>query len=187
MTNFPNVIASMISMSDIEKEELIKRTEIVTFNKHDIIRKQGDLVEEVYFVEKGIIRFTTLDKKGKSHTIHFASENQFSTDYTAFLNSSNSIYTVEALEDTKLSKMSKTNVDWLFGKVEEGEKFGRIILDHHYQYLENRVLDKQILTPKERYDKMSIVFPGIHQRVPQYMVASYIGVSKVHLSRLKNE
>ena len=70
--------------------------------------------------------------------------------------------------------------------MENGNKLGRLIAEFYFIYQDARINNAYIRTPKERYDLITDVFPGIHQRVPQHMIASYLGITPIHLSRLKN-
>lgn len=181
-----NMVKSIISITDEELATFFSYCEIKTLEKKETLSKQGELMDSVYFVEKGLLRHTTTDKKGQLHTTHFATENQFLGDYSAYITGKSAKYSVQALEETIVIIVPKTALDWMFTNVEEGEKLGRAQWDYFYLYLDERLHDMYTLTPKERYENMNTIFPNIHQRVPQHMIASYIGVSKVHLSRIKN-
>lgn len=64
---------------------------------------------------------------------------------------------------------------------------GRLIAEWYFIYKDTRIKNLYALTPKERYDQITDVFPNIHNRVPQHMIASYLGITAVHLSRLKKQ
>ena len=69
--------------------------------------------------------------------------------------------------------------------MQEGNKLGRLIAEYYFVYQDNRIKNMIALSPKERYDSITEVFPDIHNRIPQHMIASYLGITPVHLSRLK--
>lgn len=81
--------------------------------------------------------------------------------------------------------MPRIAVDWGYKNLRQGERLGRLIAEYYFIYQDNRLKDLYAKTPKERYDSITEVFPNIHNRVPQHMIASYLGISPVHLSRLK--
>jgi CRP-like cAMP-binding protein len=70
--------------------------------------------------------------------------------------------------------------------MQQGNKMGRLIAEYYFIYQDDRISNRYVQTPKERYDIIDTIFPSIHQRVPQHMIASYLGITPIHLSRLKN-
>jgi hypothetical protein len=81
--------------------------------------------------------------------------------------------------------MPRSAVDWDYKNLKEGDKLGRLIAEFYFIYQDNRIKNLYARSAKERYDTITEVFPNIHNRVPQHMIASYLGITPVHLSRLK--
>ena len=175
----------MISISDEELEEFVKLCYQKQFKKKSILSEDERFIDEVYFIENGIIRVKIDDLEGREHTIHFAIENQFICDYRAFLTKQKSSFLLQALEDTKVIVISRSAIDWGYQHLKDGQKLGRLIAEYYFIYLDTRIQHLYTLSPKERYDLMSDIFPNIHNRVPQHMIASYLGITPVHLSRIK--
>ena len=98
-----------------------------------------------------------------------------------------SVYSLQALEDTSVIVMPRSIIEWGYQELREGDKLGRLIAEYYFFYQDTRIKNMFALTPKERYDSIAEVFPNIHNRVPQHMIASYLGITPVHLSRLKNQ
>ena len=119
------------------------------------------------------------------HTIHFALENQFITDYSNFIQGLPSIYTLQTLEETEVIILPRSSIEWGYKYLTDGQKMGRLIAEYYFIYQDDRIKNLYIRTPKERYDNITNVFPNIHNRVPQHMIASYLGITPIHLSRLK--
>lgn len=178
-------IKTLINVSDEKLNILISKCEIKTFKKKDIISNSGNTNQDLFFIEKGFIRLFITDSRGVQHTTHFAQENVFITDYTSLASGEPAKYNLEAIEETEMVILSKKNLDWLYTNLEEGEKLGRMVLDSYFVYFDNRLQHFYTHTPQERFDLMNSIFPDIHNRVPQHMIASYINISPVHLSRLK--
>lgn len=177
----------MISISEEEELRFMELCFRKRFSKKSILSEDEKFIEEVYFIEKGILRVKIDDIEGKEHTTHFAIEKQFIADYNAFLTGTKSRYQLQALEDTHVIVLPKSAIQWGYNNLSEGEKLGRLIAEYYFVYLDTRIQHLYTLSPKERYDLMGEIFPNIHNRVPQHMIASYLGITPVHLSRIKRE
>lgn len=187
MLQLQNVLRQMIHISD---EELDAFTELCyerVFKRKTLLSQEAKFITEVYFIKKGIIRVKLDDLGGTEHTIHFAIENQFIADYRAFLTQEKSAYQLQALEETETIVIPKSAIEWGYANLGQGEKLGRLIAEYYFIYLDSRIQHLYTLSPKERYDLMNEIFPNIHNRVPQHMIASYLGITPVHLSRLKSQ
>lgn len=178
-------IRQMISATDEEMEGLLRECYPKKYKKHAIISTPGKAANEVFFITSGIIRVIITDNTGIDHTIHFALENQFIADYSSFLLQSPALYTLQAIEESEVVVMPRTAIEWGYKHLQQGDRLGRLIAEFYFIYQDHRVKNMYAWTPKERYDHISQVFPNIHNRVPQHMIASYLGITPVHLSRLK--
>ncbi|MCE2893674.1 MAG: Crp/Fnr family transcriptional regulator [Flammeovirgaceae bacterium] len=179
------VIQRMISISENEMKELLNGCFEKTFARQAIVSNPGVAQNEIFFINKGIIRVIVSDNDGVEHSIHFALENQFIADYSSFIQQQPSLYTLQALEETEVIVMPRSAVDWGYKNLKEGDKLGRLIAEFYFIYQDNRIKNLYARSAKERYDTITEVFPNIHHRVPQRMIASYLGITPVHLSRLK--
>ncbi|MEL7118149.1 MAG: Crp/Fnr family transcriptional regulator [Bacteroidota bacterium] len=187
MENFKTAIRQMISISDEEAEKFMSLCYYKKFKKKTLLSEDEKFIEEVYFVKKGIIRVKIDDNEGREHTTHFAVENQFIADYNAFLTGEKSSYQLQAMEDTEVIVLPKKAIEWGYEHLSEGQKLGRLIAEFYFIYLDTRIQHLYTLSPKQRYNLMNDIFPNIHNRVPQHMIASYLGITSVHLSRIKRQ
>jgi CRP-like cAMP-binding protein len=185
MEAIKSVIRSMIPISDAEMEAFLGQCASKTYRKQALLSQPGGVPNEVFFIQKGIVRVTVLDPTGTEHTIHFALENQFIADYSSFILRQPALYTLQALEITQVVVIPRSAVEWGYAHLAEGEKLGRLIAEFYFVYQDNRIKNLYARSPKERYDSIAEVFPDIHNRAPQHMIASYLGITPVHLSRLK--
>lgn len=177
----------MISISDTEMEKLLSFCCVRTYKRLSYLVEPGKTPDEVFYINKGILRVVVVDQTGKEHTIHFALENQFIADYSSFILQQPSIYYLQALERTEVVIMPRKAIEWGYANLQQGNKLGRLIAEFYFIYQDNRIKNLYARTPKERYDLIEEVFPDINSRAPQHMIASYLGVTPVHLSRLKKE
>lgn len=187
MEQLKQAIRHMIRITETEMESLLKDCFSRKCKRKEIISHPGRTPQEIFFIQSGIIRVAVTDKNGVDHTIHFAMENQFICDYSSFMRQVTSCYTLETLSDTEVVVMPRSAIEWGYQNLAEGDKMGRLIAEFYFIYQDNRILNQYIRTPKDRYDSITEVFPDIHNRAPQHMIASYLGITPIHLSRLKRQ
>ena len=185
MEQIKEVIRQMIDVSEVELNDFLSGASIKTFKRQEVISQPNAIPNEIFFINKGIVRVLISDSEGTEHTIHFALENQFVTDYSTFIQKKPSLYTLQTLEETQVVVLPRATIEWGYNNLKEGEKMGRLVAEYYYIYQDDRIKNNYVRTPKQRYDSISEVFPNIHNRVPQHMIASYLGISPIHLSRLK--
>lgn len=177
----------LIDISDGELEEFLGLTEARVYPKHAMLCEAGGVPDEIYFVCTGLLRVIVTDLDGNEHTVHFAMEGRFIADYSAFLQRIPGGYSIQALEKAEVIVLTRKSVEWGYAHLRNGDKLGRLVAEYYFIYNDLRIRNQYSLTPKQRYDNIGRIFPNIHNRVPQHMIASYLGISAVHLSRLKRQ
>ena len=185
MEQIRHTMQQMISVSDEEIRDFLSPCFVRAFKRQETISRPDTVPNEIYFINKGLVRVFVTDTQGTEHTVHFALENQFISDYSNFMQKQPSFYTLQALEDTEVVVLPRSAIDWGYKNLKEGDRMGRLIAEYYFIYQDNRIKNTYSRTPKQRYDSITDVFPNIHNRVPQHMIASYLGITSVHLSRLK--
>lgn len=157
------------------------------------LRKRRFLLEEgetcIYttFVEKGLLRSYTIDDKGNEHILQFALEGWWSGDLYSFLTGETSEYNIEALEDSELLLITKESWDQLLNEIPAFERYFRILIQNNLIATQRRLMGTFSTTAEERYQKLLKEFPDIIQRVPLHMIASYLGVTRETLSRIRSQ
>tara|TARA_B110000971_G_C19991602_1_gene492235 strand:- start:475 stop:1053 length:579 start_codon:yes stop_codon:yes gene_type:complete len=184
--NIHQVISSFIELSDEEWINYFSMFKTKEINKKEIILHEGNICKDVFFINKGVLRFYFVDNNGEEKTFHFAIENTFATDYKSFLKRIPSSYSIQALEDTQVITMSLEMLLSGYEILNNGEKLGRLLAEDYFFMFNDKIQAIYTQTPLERYHDLTISFPKIFQRVPQHLIASYLNISSVHLSRLKN-
>jgi len=185
MQQIQHAIRQMIMISQQEMEGLLKDCYSKTVKPKEFLSKQEQISNEIFFICKGITRSTIVDQSGVEHTIHFSLENQFVADYSSFMLKTPALNSIEAIEETEVIVMPRSAIEWGYAHLQQGDRMGRLIAEYYFIYFDNRLKNQYVFTPVQRYENISRVFPNIHNRVPQHMIASYLGISPVHLSRLK--
>lgn len=185
MEQIRQVMKQMINITEEELNTFIGQTVSKTFKRQEIVSRPNTIPNEIFFINKGLIRVLITDHEGTEHTIHFALENQFIADYSNFLQKQPSFYSLQAIEETQVVILPRAAIEWGYENLKGGQKLGRLIAEFYFIYQDDRIKNMYARTPKQRYDSITEVFPNIHNRVPQHMIASYLGITPVHLSRLK--
>lgn len=185
MEQIRQVIKQMIDVSEDELKALLYQTFTKTFKRQETVSRPNSIPSEIFFINTGLIRIIITDNEGIEHTVHFALENQFIADYSNFMQKQLSPYALQATEETQVVVLPRSAIEWGYKNLKEGQKLGRLIAEYYFIYQDNRIKNLYARTPKQRYDSITDVFSNIHNRVPQHMIASYLGITPVHLSRLK--
>ena len=186
MEQIRQVMKQMIEVTEDELNDFLGQAITKTFKRQELLSRPNTIPNEIYFINKGVIRVLITDNEGTEHTIHFALENQFIADYSNFILMQPSFYSLQAMEETQVVVLPRSTIEWGYKNLKEGQKLGRLIAEYYFIYQDNRIKNLFIRTPKQRYDSITEVFSNIHNRVPQHMIASYLGITPIHLSRLKN-
>lgn len=157
------------------------------------LRRKRFLLEEgepcIYttFVEKGLLRSFTIDEKGNEHILQFGMQGWWVADLYSFLTGEPSEYNIEALEDSELLLITNSSWDLLLKEVPAFERYFRILIQNNLIATQRRLMGTMSTTAEERYLKLLQDFPDISQKVPQHMIASYIGITRETLSRLRSQ
>ena len=178
-------ISAMIVISDAEMTGLLDACIVRQYKRRELLSQAGRVCGEIFFIHRGITRNVITDSQGVEHTTHFALENQFIADYASFLQQAPATYSLQALENTEVVVMPRAVIEWGYTHLAQGDRLGRLIAEYYFIYLDDRIKGLYQKAPAERYNHITELFPDIHNRVPQHMIASYLGITSVHLSRLK--
>ncbi|MFM6935911.1 MAG: Crp/Fnr family transcriptional regulator [Flavobacteriales bacterium] len=186
MEQLKQAMQTMINISNEEFDHFSDACQVNILKKNDVLCSPLTIPNEIFFIKEGLIRVFINDDKGDQHTIHFALENQFIADYSNYILKKPGVYTLQAIEASELISIPRSAIEWGYANLKDGNKMGRLIAEYYFMYQDDRINSRYIKTPKERYLEIDSIFPNIHQRVPQHMIASYLGITPIHLSRLKS-
>jgi len=153
--------------------------------KKQYLLQEGDVSKYICFVEKGALRAFVLDEKGTEHITAFALEGWTIGDLSSFLLQDEAILYIEALEDCELVLIGKHAHDELLLKFPKYETYTRKLITDAYIALQKRTTYMISLPVEERYQALVKMYPTIVQRVPQHMIASYMGLSPETISRVR--
>lgn len=155
------------------------------FSAKTLLVKEGTLAKKLFFIEKGCCR-CWFDNDGKDVTLQFIFENHFVSSMETIIAGEPSWYSIETLEPAVMYSMP---IDEFKNKKETIPEIQSV----YYNYIEKRLLLYQKLfvsrirdTPEQRYEELFSKYPEIIRRVPQHYIASFLGITSVSLSRIRN-
>jgi CRP-like cAMP-binding protein len=172
-------------MADINLSKVFARTQAKLIKKGEILLSSGELSQSLFYVQKGCLRSYTIDENGKEHVFQFAPEDWIISDQEGVLNRGLSILNIDAIEDSEIkvlrhlpdrSKLDKESL------LEMNEKLLRRTFS-----LQKRIIQLLSSSAEERYLEFLKIYPNLFQRVPQKMVASYLGLTPEGLSRVRKQ
>lgn len=152
--------------------------------KNDLIVKQGDICEKLYFIEKGIISLT-LNIEGKEKCMAFRLEGCFGSILESFCIQSPSPVSIYAIEPCTLYTIYYNDIQTFFNLVKEGDRFGRLIIEEVIMEASNHLFEMHTLSPEQRFVGFMEKFPTLANRIPQHMIASFLGIAPQTLCRIK--
>lgn len=158
-----------------------------TFKKGEYLLSQGEVCNFFTFVEKGCLRFFTLNAEGQEFTRYFAFENKFGTALRSLITGEQSNESIQAIENSKVLTITKTD---FFHLVKTNYYVNQVylgILENAYITSQKRIYNLQSENALDRLKWLINSYPDILNRLPSKYIASYVGVTPFTLSRLKSE
>lgn len=178
-------IEKITPLSDEEFEYVLAHFTSKKVRKHQFLIEEGEPVLHEFFVVKGCLKAFNIDREGKEHIIQFALEDWWISDYLAFFNEVPATMLLSSLEEGELLTISLANRDKLCAEMHKIEHFFRLKITSGFIAMQQRILASMNLSVQERYEKLLKLYPNLSQRVPKQAIASYLGVTRETLSRLK--
>lgn len=155
--------------------------------KRQYLLQEGDVCKYTAFVNKGVLRSYTVDNKGSEHILQFALEGWWMADLYSFLTNEPSLFYMEALEDVELLLITHDAWESLLSKNPKFEHYFRLLIQNNLIATQRRLMGSLSETAESKYLKFIKSQPECLQRVPQHMIASYLGITRETLSRLRKE
>jgi len=179
-------IKNTITLSS--QEELIVLSKVMNrkYLKGQYLLQQGDTCNFLNFVASGTTKTFHIDKEGNEHIFRFAIENWWAMDLPSFINQEIANTNIQCIVNTEVIQISKQNLEKLYLEIPQLEHFFRLLFQRVSITLEKRIISNLSLSAKERYLLFKEEYKEFEQRIPQYMIASYLGISKQYLSEIRN-
>ena len=180
-------VSGVVTLSEEEFEYLKTLFIVKKLRKRQYLLQEGEVCKYQAFVVKGILRSYTIDEKGAEHILQFASEGWWMADLSSFITDEPSLFTMDALEDATVLLINKASWNRALEKIPQLERYFRILIQNHLIATQKRLMQSLAETAEEKYIQFSNTYPTCVQRVPQHMIAAYLGVTRETLSRLRKQ
>ncbi|MBC9798070.1 Crp/Fnr family transcriptional regulator [Sinomicrobium weinanense] len=174
-----------VALDDAEFNMLLTKLEYKKYGRKGHLLEQGEVCRFNYFILKGLVRTYYFDKEGKDRITRFAIENWWVTQMESFVSESPSKLFMQAIEETEVLRISRKNLEALYVSVPKLERAFRIITQNMLIAIQRRNDFYSQLNSKDRYFNFVQSLPDFAQRIPQYMIASYLDISPEYLSTIR--
>lgn len=182
-----NHFEQRIRLDDDEKKYVNSLFTIRKLLPKEYLLAQGAVCRYESYVCEGFLRSFHVDEKGNQHTLHFAKEDWWISDLTSFLRKEPASRNIIALERSVLLQIDLEKREELIKNVPRMERFWRILNEHASMAQDQRLLNSISLPGKERYLALLETYPDIERRLPQKHIASYLGITPVFLSQIRQQ
>lgn len=183
--SFNHYLNHHASITPETARELSSQAHVQQVAKGNFLLREGEVSRYFYFVESGLLRFYSIDKTGKEHIIQFAPEGWIAGDRGSVYFQEKSEYFIDAIEDSEVVLLSDDLLREVSVQNEDFRCFTDRLLQNHIRHLQKRIRLLVSATAEERYLDFIAIYPNLMQRVPQWMIASYLGITPESLSRVR--
>lgn len=178
-------LTDKITLSAGETEQIMQVCIAKKVRKRQLLLQEGDVWRFNVFVSNGFLRTYSIDNKGNEHILNFSPENYWTGDRESLTTGKPSRFNIEAIEDTDVVLITKDNFDQLCRAIPQLNDLVNAILHKSFIVSQDRIHAGISLSAEEKYQKFLDEYPQIANRVPQHMIASYIGITPETLTRIR--
>lgn len=183
--NILNNIKRYVSLNKDDEKQFISIVRTTKVKRRQFIVQPNFTCSHQTYILKGAFRSYFVNDEGVDYTIQFAIEDWFISDFNSYINQTPASLFVEALEDAVVQQIAYRDVENLCIKNPKFERFFRLVAQKSFAFSQRRVLSNLGKSAEKRYLEFQNLYPSIIQRVPQYALASYLGMSPEFLSKIR--
>jgi CRP-like cAMP-binding protein len=187
LTPFFDYIKQYVELTSEEQSLLLSKIKTRKYLKGQFVIQNGDVCRHENFVLSGCLKTFYIDNEGQEHIVMFAIENWWTADLGSFITQTPADLNIQCLENSELVQIHYDDLQQLYLKIPKLERFFRIIIQKAFVAAQKRVINNFSLPASDRYLQFRDQYPKIEQRVPQYMIASYLGITKEFLSKIRSQ
>ena len=184
---FIDHLRKTIPLEKHEESVIFDFFRIKDLKKKEILLFAGDVSSHMQFIAQGCLRAYYMDEEAKEHIVQIGIEEWWVNDLYSYLTQTPAKQFIQALEDSVIVQIHRDKLNELYNKVPAIERFFRMKFEKAYVAFQNRTLNSMSKTAEERYYEFRTKYRAIEQRVPQYMIASYLGITPEFLSSIRKK
>lgn len=188
MELYKNILENIdkyVTLTEEETEKLISIIQIKKIKKRELIDRPSYLCKYRNYIEKGAFRSYFIDNEGKEHTVQIAFEDHFTSDFYSYITQTPATLFVEALENSIIMQMTYDDIEGLCKEIHALSEYFRNTTERAFAFSRKRALSNLSLTAEERFLELEQRYPNIVNRVPQKVIASYLGITPEFMSKIK--
>jgi len=178
-------IKEKVSLSNDEQEIIKTFFTAKKLRKRQYLLQQGDVCKYLTFVSKGLLRTYNVDDKGEEHMNIFGWEGWWISDFSSFLSGEKAVFNIDAIEDSELLMISRSDYEALMLAVPVMDRYFRILYQNSLVTKERRLMSSITHSAEERFVQLAESNPELIERIPQNLIASYLGLAPETLSRIR--
>ncbi len=178
---------SLQLLSDAELQKIVGLPKEKTLKKGEYLIQEGKICNEIVFVKSGILRSFYNNSEGSEITNCITFENEFMSAFSSFITQQPTDENIQALYDSDLLSINREELNRLYESSLTWQKVGRMLTEFQYVEIEKRIVSFQKQTAKQRYDTLLKYRSNYIKFIPLQHLASYLGITPRHLSRLRKE
>jgi len=185
--NFINHIRKYIELDDASVALLNQYITPLKLKRKEFLLKEGQIGHSIYFVEKGCLRMYFIDNKLNEQITQFALENWWMADHFSFIDNKPSSYFIQTVEKSEVLAIHTSSFETILRELPQMERYFRIVMQRALAASQLRIKYMYEMSKEEFYQLFCDSFPEFVQRVPQYMIASYLGLTPQYVSELRKK
>jgi CRP-like cAMP-binding protein len=182
-----NYISKFVHLTTEELAVFTAAFKEIKVKKRQFLVQPNFVAKYRYFVIKGALRAYVIGEEGQDHTIQLAIEEWWISDYNSYIFQQPASMFVMAVEDAVLLQISFEDEQTLKSSNYKFETFFRILAEKSTAFMQKRVITSLTQTAEQRYDQFQEKYPAMANRFPQYVIASYLGMTTEFLSRIRHQ
>lgn len=187
LDKFQQYLKDRLAITNDQALEATSCLKTKTFKKGTTIISPGDLRSETYFINDGLLRYFSIDEKGKEHILQFAPENWMISDRSSAVFSEPAVFYIDAIEHTEVLVVPNDFYPAIQKIIPHIMELNVLMLHNSIRFMQKRINMLLSATAEERYLDFIKLYPNLTLRVPQWMIASYLGVTPESLSRVRKD
>ncbi|TWF42884.1 CRP-like cAMP-binding protein [Chitinophaga polysaccharea] len=183
---FENYLRSVMPLTQEELQQILSLSVTKKVRRRQLLLEEGEVCLYKIFITKGLLKSYLLKSDGSEHIMRFAPEQTWLTDHESYMHQTPSKYFIEAIEDTHVLLWTRDHFNMLMDNIPALKAYSIRIVSNSLNASQERIRMHISATSEEKYQEFVAAFPQLANRIPLHLIASYLGVSRETLSRIRH-